>query len=1134
MKRRRSTDSSDSDAEDGGFDENRIIRRDYLIEVLTAKIAAIENNNMDLQQFNQLVVHMQSSDNEERSEAEKIYSNMDSAVKASLLFSLYCTADAPFESRLMCLVLLRRLLSSKWDQLWQDLGSQQKSFTDQLINTVMVETDTRLRKKLLAVVAEVARNTVDEDTGKQNWAEVLQFLEHCMASENISENEFVAVLLESVPNIFGSDQDVYVPRIKNVFSALFKGADAEIRSSAFKAFVTFIVENDDDDHLVRDMSPLMSQVVEVCRYTCTHDDGDDTPLQCLSELEAAAPKMVNPHLSNFLEMCIAKDDAYRHSATEVLATICEYSTAVLKKRYSQSIFFILKAVLLLMTHLNMDLNEWLEVDELDAEDDEESVAVGESALDRIACALNGKYILSSFVALTGKLRHSEDWRERHVALMGFSVIGEGCQRVMEPQIQSIVRELIPFLDDKHPRVRYAACNAIGQMSSDFAPTLQKKCHEWVVPALMSTLLDNSCDRVSAHAAAALINFCEDCPKQIIAAYLPAIMNGLEQALGNAFSHMQSTGKKLRCEQLLTAIASVADAAQDLFIEFYDRIVPNLKYILVNSTSDDHKVLRGKTLESLSLIGVAVGKEKFREDAIAIMNLLQDSMPTLTSDDPQCSYMICSWTRICKVLGKEFAPYLPMVMGPVLQTAAYKPDVAVLEEDQCNKDDPAWSYHSVGDNKSFGIRTAGLDEKADSCAMLVCYARDLEEEFMPYVDEVAQLSVQNLRFLFVDSVRCSAAETLPWLLKCVKTQGVELQRRLWVEFFPALCTALETENEVEVVESLVDSLAECVLQLGAAGLTNEDVEKIAGVISEQIKEHEKRRMEAEAEEAEEDADVDDLKDKLSDEAEMEGEVLARISDLIHNMFETFGECFFDCMEPLLPEILQLIDIRRPYPSRQYGLCYIDDCIEFAPKRCAQYQDQYVPVMLKCLADEYPEVRQAAAYGFGIMGMIGGADYLNSVTSALEPLAAMVNNPEARSTDESSGATDNGIAAVAKILKYSGANIDIAQVVPAFLSWLPTHEDVTEAPHIYGYLADLIESDHPVVLGKDNCNLPRLVFIIVSAFALEAFPQTEEGTAVAQRLQHILKVLHNNAEVFEAVVQAAQLDEKRTETLRGLIS
>lgn len=407
-------------------------------------------------------------------------------------------------------------------------------------------------------------------------------------------------------------------------------------------------------------------------------------------------------------------------------------------------------------------------------------------------------------------------------------------------------------------------------------------------------------------------------------------------------------------------------------------------------------------------------------------------------------------------------------------------------------------------------------------------------FANYVDAVAKLSMENLRFLFVDSVRCSAAETLPWLLRCVNKQGVEAMRRLWVEFLPALCDALERENEVDVIESLIDSIAECVLQMGANGLTKEDVEQIASVISEQLKEHEKRLLEAEAEEAEEDADIDDVKEKLDDEAEVEGEVLARIADLIHNMFETFGDCFFDCIEPILKDVLDLIDARRTYPSRQFGICIVDDCIEFAPKRVARYQEEFVPLLLKGLADEYAEVRQAAAYGFGVMGMVGGMDYLNTVTNALEPLANMVNRPDAKSTESCSGATENGIAAVAKILKYSAANIDLAQVVPTFLSWLPTHEDTTEAPHIYGYLADLIESDHPAVLGKDNCNLPRLVFIIVSAFTLEAFPTGDEGTAVTYRLRHILKVLHSNTDVFEAVVQAARLDEKQTETLRDLLS
>ena len=29
---------------------------------------------------------------------------------------------------------------------------------------------------------------------------------------------------------------------------------------------------------------------------------------------------------------------------------------------------------------------------------------------------------------------------------------------------------------QHPRVRYAACNAVGQMCTDFGPTLQKLFH----------------------------------------------------------------------------------------------------------------------------------------------------------------------------------------------------------------------------------------------------------------------------------------------------------------------------------------------------------------------------------------------------------------------------------------------------------------------------------------------------------------------------------------------------------------------------------------------------------------------------------------------------------------------------------
>ena len=95
-----------------------------------------------------------------------------------------------------------------------------------------------------------------------------------------------------------------------------------------------------------------------------------------------------------------------------------------------------------------------------------------------------------------------------------------------------------------------------------------------------------------------------------------------------------------------------------------------------------------------------------------------------------------------------------------------------------------------------------------------------------------------------------------------------------------------------------------------------------------------------------------------------------------------------IQNILPNIIKLIDMKRHFTDRQWGVCMLDDVVEFAPKQIAAHQQQFIPLMVACLSDEYPEVRQAAAYGFGMMAMNGGAEYLGAVTSALEPLAAII--------------------------------------------------------------------------------------------------------------------------------------------------
>lgn len=48
------------------------------------------------------------------------------------------------------------------------------------------------------------------------------------------------------------------------------------------------------------------------------------------------------------------------------------------------------------------------------------------------------------------------------------------------------------------------------------------------------------------------------------------------------------------------------------------------------------------------------------------------------DDPQGSYLLHCWGRMCRVMGDGFLPYLNGVMPPLIQLASAKADVQLLD------------------------------------------------------------------------------------------------------------------------------------------------------------------------------------------------------------------------------------------------------------------------------------------------------------------------------------------------------------------------------------------------------------------------------------------------------------------------
>lgn len=1093
----------------------------------------------DKEQFHQILTSLLSTDNNIRSQAEEAYSNLVIDSKVSHLIIAIQDGNLSEEARQMSAVLLRRIFSNDFLDFYPKLSpDNQLQLKQQVILAIQNEQQSvQLRNKVCEVAAEVARNLIDDD-GNNQWPEFLQFLFQCANAPSPVHKEAALRLFASVPGVFGNQQNNYLDLIKQMLmSSLASSEPYDVRFQAVRAVGSFLIIHDKETQVLKHFNdvllPMLMVVAESMQLQL-----DDTLLKLLIEMAETVPKFLRPQIVPVYEMCMklfsdgSAIDSWRQLSLEVMVSLAEMAPAMVRKNAGKYIAQLVPVILQFMADIEEE-EDWSKSDELLDEENDSNHVVAEAALDRLACGLGGKTILPLVTQQIPAMLAHPDWRQRYAALMALSAIGEGCHKQMEDMLGQIVngvpgvmQGVLTYLQDPHPRVRYAACNAIGQMSTDFAPVLQKQFHATVVPTLCMLLEDNENPRVQAHAGAALVNFAEDCPKHILTGYLDTLMGKLEAILSSKFKELVEKGTKLVLEQVVTTIASVADTAEYEFIAYYDRLMPCLKYIILNANKDELKLLRGKTIECVTLIGVAVGSEKFQNDAREVMDMLLKTHGDgvdLPDDDPQTSYMISAWSRICKVLGRNFEPYLPLVMGPVMRTASMKPDIALLDNEDMQgvEGDEDWQFVSLGEQKNFGIRTAGLEDKAAACMMLVCYARELKEAFAKYAEETVKLMVPMLKFYFHDDVRNAAAESLPWLLESAAINGPAFVQAMWNYICPELLKALDTEPETEVMMILLDSMARCIEKLGIGCLDQDSMNELLKLIDKLMKEHFERATDRVSKVLDEDYD-EIVQEQLEDEESDDIYLLSKISELIHALFISYREQFLPFFDQICNHFVALLEPNKAWADHQWGICVFDDLVEFTGPASAKYQGLFITAFHMYVKDKSSEVRQAAAYGWGVLAQMGPDEYVHELTKAVPSLVEIIQDPKSRD-QRNINATENAISALTKIMKYKPAAItNVDELLPMWLSWLPVIEDADEAPHVYGYLCDLVEQNNPLILGAGNINIPRIIAIVAEAFFRDVMEPTKpEGV----RMLNIVRQVQSNEALFQTVVQslAAELQQ-----------
>lgn len=119
--------------------------------------------------------------------------------------------------------------------------------------------------------------------------------------------------------------------------------------------------------------------------------------------------------------------------------------------------------------------------------------------------------------------------------------------------------------------------------------------------------------------------------------------------------------------------------------------------------------------------------------------------------------------------------------------------------------------------------------------------------------------------------------------------------------------------------------------------------------------------------------------------------------------------------------------KPWSDHQWGLCIFDDVIEYTGPSSMKYQDHFKNAMLHYVTSPQPEVRQAAAYGCGVVGQCGGPGMAPICAEAIPKLIEIIQKPESREP-ENINPTENAISAVTKILQWNTTAINVDEILP----------------------------------------------------------------------------------------------------------
>ncbi|SPQ97476.1 TOG domain-containing protein [Plasmodiophora brassicae] len=985
----------------------------------------------------------------------------------------------PTEIRGFCCVLLRRNLPIGEPMVLNRLSeSLQGELKSELLRLLASETAPHIRNLLCDTIAELAQITLY----RNEWPQLLPALEQMTLQP-------LDTLREAALNVIGKLGDA-LPDVQNenlgslvaLFARGLGDPSLAVRNAALNAVSSTFSHVDETQ--IKKFTGLRVAVLTVVRDNLVaRGDSASVAVSSLVAMATRSSAFFRDDLQAVVHLISQVTGDLENFEEDVKQLSLELGVTIIEgipnaaRRCAPLLEVVLSLALSLMVAFDEEEDTWQHPAKAWEASEDAGFGAGESAFDRVARSVGGKKVTPVvFNLVSAALNAQASWKSRFSGLMALT---QACEVISPQKLPDMVSLVLRCFTDESAFVQFSAINCIGQMCTDFGPKIQTDFHLHILPALLSCMDESRHPRVQAHAAAAVINFAEHCSSEILQQHADALVSKLYNLLRRPQRIIQ--------EQAMTAIASVAECISVSFAKFYEHFVPLLKYAIANAHGPDNAMFRGRALECITFIGMAVGNDRFAPDAREVMEATVKIVQAggFASDDPSYSYMVQAWTRICTALGSSFAPYLSVTVPTVLRSAQLQCVLGRIDDDEDETDDK--QIFEIG-NEQYGISTNQLEEKSLGCSALGSFVATMKQEFYPYLKPCVETLVPLLKFDFEENIRQAASTALPDLLYC----AIAAHKAGMCDMGPAqelaaltvksLLEGLAREEDILVLAGFVHAIQLCfdkAAELAATLFPMDVVKAVRDRLIKLIEQSEGRARAAAARRANHGdaySDDEDEEERRASEKEADEQLQYMLAECFGSMIKALGAHFLPVFNESLPVLVQMLEPQSGPVPRKMAIFIFDDFVEKMAAQAGPYLPTLFPMVARYVSDRDSDIRQAVAYGIALCAQLAGDGFKPFCAAATQSLIALIQDPQARQA-ANRRATDNAVAALGKILRYQGDQVDAAQLLPAWLSMLPLRDDVLESAVCTSLLCDFVEGNDTRLLGADFGNLPKIVHVLL---------------------------------------------------------